>query len=143
MKEFITAVDDEAEEQEREDKIKALMERAENPLSRADAENEVDRGTPIEFKLDDRVMRAYRPSTGQLAFMMAALGRGQTKDQRFSAILNIMFESLHEDDKDYLESRLLTSDKNRRLKVERIEGVFEYLMEEWFRPSVPDGGTPV
>ena len=89
-----------------------------------------------EFMLDGRVMRAYQPTPGQLTFMLAALGRGQTTDQRFAAIINIMMEALRDEDRDYMESRLLTRDPKRRLKVKKIEEIFEYLIEEWFaRPT--------
>lgn len=116
MKEFVTAVEESIQE---------------------------DEGTPVEeqyveFKLDDRVMRAYQPTDGQLTFMLAAMGRGQTSDQRFAAIINIMMESLREEDQDYLESRLLTRDPAKRLPVKQIEAIFEYLTEEWFgRPTQP------
>lgn len=139
MKEFVTAVADIEAEDERAEKINALMTRAEDPLNREDAEAEVDGDRFIEFKLDDRVMRAYWPTEGQLAFMLAALGKGQTKEQRFAAILNIMFEALRGDDRDYLEGRMLTRDKSRRVPMNQIEGIFEYLASEWFRPSVSDG----
>lgn len=140
MKEFITAIEDIAAEDEREAKIVALVEAGK---TREEAETEVDRGTPIEFSIDGRVMQAFPPNDGQLAFMLAALGRGQTSDQRFAAILNIMFESLRDDDKDYLESRLLSADPKKRLPIKQIEGIFEYLTEEWFRPPVSGGSAPV
>lgn len=90
----------------------------------------------IEFKVDGRVMRAYTPTEGQLAFMLAALGRGQTADQRFSAIVNIMMSSLRGDDQDWLESRLLSRDPQQKMKLRQIEEIFEYLTEEWFaRPT--------
>lgn len=133
MKEFTTAVEDVLAEDEREEQILALIEQGK---TREEAEAEVDFDPYTEFKLDGRVMRAYRPTDGQLAFMMAALGRGQTQDQRFAAILNIMFESLRDDDKDYLESRMLTRNKKTRLPMKQIEAIFEHLTEEWFgRPT--------
>jgi hypothetical protein len=148
MKEFVSAVEDIEAEDKREAEIKALMqptpgkdgEPDEPGLSREEAEQQVDNETYVEFKVDGRVMRAYQPHEGQLAFMLAALGRGQSQDQRFAAILNIMFESLREEDKDYLEGRLLTRDHKRRLSMKKVEGIFEYLMEEWFRPDVSGGG---
>lgn len=91
-----------------------------------------------EFSVDGRVIRAYPPTPGQLTFMMASMGRGQTTDQRFAAIVNIMLESLRDEDKDYMESRLLTRDPLRRIPVKKIEEIFEFLMEEWFaRPTQP------
>jgi len=114
MKEFVTAVEEVAKE---------------------------DDGTPVEeqyveFKLDGRVMRAYQPTDGQLTFMLAALGRGQTSDQRFAGIVNIMMSSLRDEDQDYLESRLLSRDPKRRLPIKQVEAIFEHLVEEWFaRPT--------
>lgn len=136
MKQFTTTVEDDVLDQEREDKILALM--AEKPdgtpgLTRQQAEEEVD--PYVEFDLDGRVMRAYRPIEGQVIFMLAALGKGNSKESRFSSILNIMFESLREDDRDHLEGRLLTRGPNR-LSMKKIESIFEYLVEEWFaRPT--------
>jgi len=133
MKEFVTAYEDVVAEDEREAKIKALVE---SGKTREQAEDEVDDESYVEFKIDDRVMRAYQPTEGQLAFMLAALGRGQTQDSRFAAILNIMFESLRGDDKDYLENRLLSRDPKKRLPMKQIEAIFEYITSEWFaRPT--------
>ena len=86
----------------------------------------------IEFELDGRTLRAYHPTDGQLAFLLAAIGRGQTSDQRFAGILNILFSSLRDEDADYIESRMLSRDPKLRLPVADIEQIFEYLVEEWF-----------
>lgn len=86
----------------------------------------------IPFELDDRVLKAYPPTPGQLTFMLAAMGRGQTQDGRFSAIMNIMMESMRESDQEYLESRLLTRDRTKQIDLKQIEEIFSYLVEEWF-----------
>lgn len=92
----------------------------------------------IEFTIDGRVLRAYPPTPGQLTFMLAALGRGQTDDSRFASIVNILMESLRGADKDYIESRLLTRDAQRRLPIKMLEEIFTWLMEQWFaRPTQP------
>ena len=102
-----------------------------------------DGGTPpeeryVEFKLDGRVLHSYPPLDGQLAFMLAALGRGQTTEQRFAAIINIMMSTLRDEDADYLEGRLLSRDPKQRLTIKTIEEIFESLIEEWFaRPTQP------
>jgi hypothetical protein len=133
MKEFISAVEDIEAEDEREAKIVALV--AEGK-TREEAESEVDEERYVEFKVDGREMRAYQPTDGQLAFMLAALGRGQTSDQRFAAIVNIMLSSLRDSDRDYMESRLLTRDRKHRLPMKQLEAIFEHLTEEWFaRPT--------
>lgn len=140
MKEFITAVNDDIAAEERESAIADLMAQGK---TREEATEEVDKGVFVEFKLDDRVMRAYRPHEGQLTFLLASLGRGQSKETRFASIINIMLESLDEDDKDYLEGRLLTRDPKRRVPPATIEGIFEHLTAEWFRPAVPGGSEAV
>lgn len=133
MKEFTSAVEDIVVEDEREEKIKALIDQGK---TREEAEAEVDHEDFIPFKLDGREMRAYMPTDGQLAFMLAATGRGQSNEGRFAAILNILFESLRPEDKDYLEGRLLTRDPARRLSIKKVEELFEWLVEEWFaRPT--------
>ena len=116
MKEFTTAVEDIA----------------------AEDAGEAPEEQPIEFKLDGRVMHAYPPTDGQLAFMLASLGRGQTDEGRFASMINVMLECLRDDDKDWFESRLLTRDPKKRIGAKTIEAVFEHLMEEWFaRPTQP------
>lgn len=141
MKEFITAVEEVLDEETWEGKVKALVA---SGKTREEAEEEADKKFGVvAFKLDDRVLRAHPLSEGQLAFMMASLGRGQTNDQRFASIINIMLASLQGDDKDFLESRLLEPKSSpRRIPLKVLEGIFEHLIEEWFRPSVPDGGAP-
>lgn len=119
-----------------------------------------DEGTPVEeqfteFKLVDtltddegketrteRVMRAYPPTQGQLTFMLAGMGRGQTSENRFASIINVMLECFRDEDRDYFEARLLTRDPKRMLPPKYIEGIFEYLMEEWFgRPTQQPSGS--
>lgn len=140
MKEFTTAFEEVVAEDEREEKIAALVAQGK---SREEAEAEVEGESYVEFMLDGRKMRAYWPTDGQLAFMLAALGRGQSQDSRFAAIINIMMESLRDEDQDYLEGRLLTRDPKKRLPIQQVESIFEYLTEEWFggRPTQPSSGS--
>lgn len=140
MKEFMLAVTDEVEEQEREEQIAALMAQGK---TREEAETELDRGTPVEFKIGERTLKAYKPNETQLIFLLASLGRGQSKESRMASIVNVMLESLDGDDKDWFEERLLTSDRHKRIKPELVEQVFEYLTSEWFRSAVPADGTAV
>lgn len=140
MKEFISAIEDDAAEQEREDRIAALMAQGK---SREEATEEVDKGPYVEFSLDGRVMKAYRPNEGQLTFLLASLGRGQAKEGRFASIINVMLESLDPDDKDYMEGRLLSKDKDKKIHPKTIEGIFEYLTSEWFRPALSGGSETV
>lgn len=96
----------------------------------------------IPFMLDGRELKAHQPTDGQLTFMLASMGRGQSQDQRVSSVLNMMLAVFNEDDKDYLEGRLLTRDPKRRLSLAKIEEIFEYLVEEWFgHPTQSSSGS--
>lgn len=141
MKEFVTAFEESFTEDEREGKIAALVAKG---MTREEAEKEVDEY--VEFKVDDRTLRAYPPHEGQLVFMMASLGRGQSNESRFAAIINIMMSSLRDEDADYLEGRLLERDPKKRLSPKTIEEIFEYLSGEWFgtptQPPSDSAGPP-
>jgi hypothetical protein len=172
VKEFITAVEEVLTEDENEAKIKAraaelVAEGMSQEEAEAKAHSEIEGFVPFELshmeatlddegnvqhdddgkiiahKVVDRVLHAYQPTEGQLIFMLASLGRGQSKDQRFASIINIMLESLREEDAEYLETRLLTRDRKKRLPSEKIEEIFEYLVEQWFggKVTVPRSGS--
>lgn len=140
MKEFALAVIDEVEDSTREERIAALV--AEGKTQR-EAEIEVDRGRAVEFKIGDRVLKAYKPDEAQLIFLMATMARGQSKTNRMAGVINVMMESLDEDDKDWFEERLLTSDRKRKIAPQTIEAVFEYLTEQWFREESASDGEAV
>lgn len=100
----------------------------------------------VEFKVDDRVLRSYTPHEGQLTFMLAALGRGQSTDAKYASIINLMMSTLRGEDADYMEGRLLERDPAKRLQMPMLEEIFEYLVQEWFaRPTQPpsdSAGSP-
>lgn len=90
----------------------------------------------VEFSLDGRTLRSYTPHEGQLSFMLAALGRGQSSDSKFASIINLVMSTLRGEDADYLEGRLLERDPRKRLSLDMLESIFEYLVQEWFaRPT--------
>lgn len=147
MKEFVTAVEEVLTEDENEARIKTLMDEGK---TREEAQAEIEGFVPFKLvEKDDsgkvvreRELHAFQPTEGQLIFMLASLGRGQTQDQRFASIINIMLSSLRDEDAEYLESRLLTRGRNR-LPAERIEEIFEWLIEEWFggKVTLPPSGS--
>lgn len=123
MKEFIVAVEEEELEEESGVVEFTLIDKVQDGTD--------DEGKP-KYKDSKRVLKAHPPTTGQMAFLLAATGRGQTNEMRFAGIINIMLSSLDEGDADYLEGRLLTRDPKRKLGMKQIESIFEYLTEEWF-----------
>lgn len=91
-----------------------------------------------EFNLDGVTLRSYHPTEGQLLFMMAAMGRGQSDQSRFASIINIMLSTFKDSDRDHFEGRLLSRDPKDMLPVKQVEQIFEFLTEEWFaRPTTP------
>lgn len=135
MKEFFSAAQDIVDEDAAKDREAAIEALVKDGQRREDAEREVDFGKPVEFKLDGREYHAYPPAEGQLVFMVASLGRGQSAQGRVAGIINVISECLRSDDRDAFEARMLTQGKDR-ISVDAIEGVFEYLSEEWFaRPT--------
>lgn len=139
MKEFTTAFEELAEEDDRAAQIAALVAKGK---TQEEAEAEVPEAF-IPFMVDGKELHAYPPTDGQLTFMLAALGRGQSNEARFASIINIMMESLRDEDKDYLESRLLTRNPKKRLPVTQVEAIFEYLVEQWFRAGLSGDGASV
>lgn len=108
-----------------------------------EAEKDLENEDYVEFKIDDRVIRSFTPTAGQLSVLMASMGRGQSDDQRFANIINIVLETLRPADKDYLEARLMSRDPKVRLPLSTLEGIFKHLTGEWFgRPTEsPSGST--
>lgn len=149
MKQFTTAIEESISEdeakvkaEEREAAIVALMAK-DKTLKREYAEAEVDGESYVEFEIDGRVLRSYKPHDGQMIFMLASMGKGQQAAGRFAAIVNVMLESLRGDDNDYLTGRLLTSRREDRLPPKKIEEIFAFLVEEWFRADDGADGAPV
>lgn len=140
IKEFEAAT----EEVEHEDYIAAriaelVAEGVDADKAEEQAYNEDDEKKAVKFKLRERELTAYQPHDGQMAFLLANLGRGQTSDGRFAAIVNIMTECLRGSDKDYFESLLLTGDRKKRLRLKTLEGIFEHLTASWFQDESSSG----
>lgn len=89
-------------------------------------------GVTVKYKKVDRVLTAYPPNDGQMAFLLATTGRGQSNEQRFAGIINIMLSCLDENDADYFEGRLLSRDPRKKLGIQIVESIFAHLTEEWF-----------
>lgn len=142
IKQFEAAVEEVEHSEAIKARIAVLVEEGMTPERAEDkAYEEEERKKAVVFTLRGRKMTAFQPREGQMAFLLANLGRGQTSDGRFAAIVNVMTNSLRGDDKDFFESLLLEGDRRRALKLETVEGIFSYLTEQWFRDDVSEGGA--
>lgn len=139
VKEFISAVED-LEIEDQGGKV-PLLDGDGSPISDESGQPVLD-DPHVTFKLNGRLMRAYPPNDGQLAFMLASLGRGQTDTQRMASMINLMMSSLRNEDADFFESGLLARDPKDRIGIKAIEEIFGFLIEEWFaRPTQPQSAS--
>lgn len=95
-----------------------------------------DQEAPIEFKLDDVTLRAYRPTQGQVAMAMAATGRHTNDQTRMAGIIDFFVEIMDEQSHQHVVQRLLS--RTDPLGLEQVQDIIMWLMEEWSgRPTQP------
>lgn len=113
MREFSTAVEAVAAEEAEDLAVEfRLVER--------DAEDEIIR---------EKICRAYPPTDGQLAMMMAGLGRHSKTEDQIASVINFFVGVLDEESHQYIVDRLL--DRNDPLGLAQVQEIIEYLTEEW------------
>jgi len=88
---------------------------------------------PIVFTIDGREMRAYRPTEGQFALLMMAMGRHASQTDQFAGVVDLFFNILDEPSQAYFSSRMASREDLIPLKT--IIEILEFLTEEW-------GGRP-
>lgn len=88
-------------------------------------------GEPIEFKLDGRLLTARPPAEGQVALVMARMGRHSSTADRVAGLVDFFWELLDEADKQYVMDNLLSG----KLEFSQISDITRDLLEEW-------GGRP-
>lgn len=106
-----------------------------------------DEEKPIALDIDDiskaenRQVYAYRPADGQLALLMASMGRGMQANDAIAATVNFFCGLFEDDDRYYIEERLLS--RKRNISIERIQEMLEELVEKWSaRPTQSPSGSP-
>jgi hypothetical protein len=93
-----------------------------------------------EYIPDLKVVKARRPSDGQLAVLMASIGKGASDIDGVAGPLNFFDSLLDADGKRYFLDRLL--DPDDLFGPEEIEEIMEALVEEWgARPTQPSSGS--
>jgi len=89
-----------------------------------------------QFKVDGREMKAYAPDDGQLAMLLATIGRGSSDQDKVAGLINFFCAVLDDEDATYIEVRLL--DRKDPFKLDEVEKIMEWLVEEWGgRPTQP------
>lgn len=108
MREFVTAVEDAVAEEE-------------------------DQEPGLVFSIDGQEMRAYKPTEGQFALLMVAMGRHASNMDQFAGIIDFFISVLDEQSEHYVISRMQTRDNI--IPLENIVEIMEWMIEEW-------GGRP-
>lgn len=93
------------------------------------AEAAVNDEETLEFKIDDRVVTSYRPTDGQLAMLMASLGRHTATTVKVAGVIDFFVTILDDESYDYVVSRLLS--REDPLGMDQVQEVIEWLIEEW------------
>lgn len=100
-----------------------------------------DNDEGMEFGVDGVMCRAYRPSDGQLAFLMASTGRHSSDQEQIAGLINFFVAVLDDRSQTYIINRLL--DRKDKFGVENVQSIMEWMIEEWSgRPTQqPSGST--
>ena len=103
-------------------------------VTAAEKAEEDDSGEePIVFLVDGHEMRAYKPTEGQFALLMMAMGRHASTNDQFAGVVDFFFNVLDEDSQRYFSARMMS--REEMIPLQKIVDIMEYLTEEW-------GGRP-
>lgn len=104
------------------------------------AEGAEDEG--IEFDVDGVMCKCYHPGDGQLAYLMASMGRHTSTQERVAGVVNFFVAVLDADSQQYVIGRLL--DRGDPFGITEVQQIMEWMVEEWAgRPTKsPSGSTP-
>jgi len=96
----------------------------------------------LEFKIDGHDLKAYRPTDGQLAMLMASLGRHTGTTTKIAGVIDFFVEVMDSESHQYVVGRLLS--REDPLGIPEVQEVCEWLIEEWSgRPTpAPSVSTP-
>ena len=98
-------------------------------------QNEVPDET-LEFSIDGHIVTAYRPTDGQLAMLMANLGRHTETTTKVAGVIDFFVTILDDDSYDYVVERLLS--RKDPLGMDEVQNIISWLIEEWSgRPTPP------
>lgn len=83
----------------------------------------------LEFAIDGHVVRCYRPTDGQIAMLMAAVGRHTSDATKIAGCIDFFVTVMDEESHRYVVDRLLS--REDPLGVIDVQNVIQWLIEEW------------
>lgn len=91
---------------------------------------------PMVFKIDGQELHAYKPTDGQLALLLSAIGRHTNVQTRIAGVIDFFVNVMDEGSATYVTERLLS--RTDPLEIEQVQEVMEWMVEEWTgRPTQP------
>lgn len=94
---------------------------------------EVEAGTP--FSIDGHECRYFKPGDGQLAVVMAAVGRHTSVQGKIAGIINFFASVLDDSSNVYVVDRLL--DRKDPFGLEEVQDIMEAMIEDWSGKVTP------
>ena len=95
--------------------------------------NETGDEADLIFKVDGHELRAYKPTEGQFALLMMALGRHTSNTDQFAGIIEFFINVLDPPSQQHILDRMMV--RERAIPLEEIVEMMEWMVEEW-------GGRP-
>jgi hypothetical protein len=107
----------------------------------AATEQDADASEALEFDVDGVTCKCYRPTDGQLAILMASIGRTSTTEEGVGGVINFFASTLDDVSHQHLTARLL--DRRDSFGLPQVQGIIKWMVEEWTaRPTQePSGST--
>lgn len=94
----------------------------------------------LTFMIDGQELRAFKPTEGQIALVMASVGRHASDTTKMAGIIDFFVSIMDEESHQYLVERLLS--REDPLSLRKVEEVLLWLMEEWTgRPTQRSSGS--
>jgi hypothetical protein len=87
----------------------------------------------LHFKIDGHELRAYKPTEGQFALLVMAMGRHTTEMDQFAGIIDFFIQVLDSDSQKYVIDRMMS--RSDIIPMSQIVEIMEWMIEEW-------GGRP-
>jgi hypothetical protein len=87
----------------------------------------------LHFKIDGYELRAYKPTEGQFALLVMAMGRHTTEMDQFAGIIDFFIQVLDENSQRYVIDRMMS--RTDIIPMGQIVEIMEWMIEEW-------GGRP-
>jgi hypothetical protein len=98
-------------------------------VEKAEEEQEPD----LVFTIDGQELKAFKPTEGQFALLMMAMGRHASNTEQYAGVVDFFFNVLDAPGQKYVQDRMMSRDDI--IPMEKITEILEWMVEEW-------GGRP-